>query len=327
MLDQLRRGRRTTTSARSAWRCRACCRCSTGARSSSRFGWASRRIAKSRRARSSRARATSIRTCPRAIRSASTNCRSARAAISILPGREQATAVAGAASAWCASISRKTPARISTRRDYSLVDFNRSGVPLIEIVSEPDLRSAEEAGAYLRELRSILRYVDASDGRMEEGSFRCDVNVSVRPRGAAELGVKTEIKNLNSFRFVEKAIDYEIERQIESARGRRANRAGDPSVGPRSRGDAPDALEGVRQRLSLFPRTRPAAAAACRPTMVEQIKSRDAGVAGRAPRALRGELGLHGYEASVLTARARGRRLLRGDDPRAQESQEPPPTG
>ncbi len=98
---------------------------------------------------------------------------------------------------------------------YSLVDFNRSGVPLIEIVSEPDLRSAEEAGGYLRELRAILRYVDASDGRMEEGSFRCDVNVSVRKRGATELGVKTEIKNLNSFRFVEKAIEYEVRRQIE----------------------------------------------------------------------------------------------------------------
>ena len=98
---------------------------------------------------------------------------------------------------------------------YSLVDFNRSGVALIEIVSEPDLRSAEEAGAYLRELRAILRYADASDGRMEEGGFRCDVNVSVRKRGASELGVKTEIKNLNSFRFVEKAIEYEVRRQIE----------------------------------------------------------------------------------------------------------------
>jgi aspartyl-tRNA(Asn)/glutamyl-tRNA(Gln) amidotransferase subunit B len=97
----------------------------------------------------------------------------------------------------------------------SLVDFNRSGVPLVEIVSEPDIRSAEEAGAYLRELRGILRYIGASDGRMEEGSFRCDVNVSVRKKGAKEYGVKTEIKNLNSFRFVEKAIEHEVGRQIE----------------------------------------------------------------------------------------------------------------
>jgi aspartyl-tRNA(Asn)/glutamyl-tRNA(Gln) amidotransferase subunit B len=99
--------------------------------------------------------------------------------------------------------------------DSSLVDFNRSGVPLVEIVSEPDLRSAEEAGAYLRQLRTILRYVGASEGRMEEGNFRCDVNVSVRRKGSLELGTKTEIKNLNSFRFVEKAIAYEVARQIE----------------------------------------------------------------------------------------------------------------
>jgi len=99
--------------------------------------------------------------------------------------------------------------------DASLVDFNRSGVPLVEIVSEPDIRSADEAGAYLRELRAILRYIGASEGRMEEGNFRCDVNVSVRRRGSTELGTKTEIKNLNSFRFVEKAIGYEVARQIE----------------------------------------------------------------------------------------------------------------
>jgi aspartyl-tRNA(Asn)/glutamyl-tRNA(Gln) amidotransferase subunit B len=99
--------------------------------------------------------------------------------------------------------------------DGSLVDLNRSGVPLVEIVSEPDIRSGAEAAAYVQEMRAILRYIDASDGRMEEGSLRCDCNVSVRPRGQKEYGVKTEIKNLNSFRFVEKAIEYEIDRQIE----------------------------------------------------------------------------------------------------------------
>jgi aspartyl-tRNA(Asn)/glutamyl-tRNA(Gln) amidotransferase subunit B len=104
----------------------------------------------------------------------------------------------------------------------SLVDFNRSGVPLMEIVSEPDIRSPEEAVAYLHELREMLRSLGASDGKMEEGSLRCDVNVSVRPRGATELGARTEIKNLNSFRFVEKAIVYEVNRQIEElAAGRR----------------------------------------------------------------------------------------------------------
>jgi aspartyl-tRNA(Asn)/glutamyl-tRNA(Gln) amidotransferase subunit B len=99
--------------------------------------------------------------------------------------------------------------------DASLIDFNRSGVPLVEIVSEPDLRSAQDAVAYLHELRSILIYVGASDGKMEEGGLRCDCNVSVRLRGAKEFGVKTEIKNLNSLRSVEKAITYEIKRQIE----------------------------------------------------------------------------------------------------------------
>jgi aspartyl-tRNA(Asn)/glutamyl-tRNA(Gln) amidotransferase subunit B len=98
--------------------------------------------------------------------------------------------------------------------DSSLVDFNRSGVPLLEIVSEPDIRSPEEAGAYLRELRLMLRYLEVSNANMEEGSFRCDANVSVRLRGATELGVKTEVKNMNSFKNVEKAIAHEIERQI-----------------------------------------------------------------------------------------------------------------
>jgi len=97
----------------------------------------------------------------------------------------------------------------------SLVDFNRSGVPLVEIVSEPDIRSADEAVAYLRELRTLLLYLEASDGKMEEGSFRCDVNVSVRPHGTEKFGVRTEIKNLNSFRYVEKAIAYETARQID----------------------------------------------------------------------------------------------------------------
>jgi aspartyl-tRNA(Asn)/glutamyl-tRNA(Gln) amidotransferase subunit B len=100
----------------------------------------------------------------------------------------------------------------------SLVDYNRSGVPLMEIVSEPDVRSSAEAGAYLRKLRAILQYLEVCDGNMEEGSFRCDANVSVRPRGESRLGTKAEIKNMNSFRSVERALDYEIQRQIELVR-------------------------------------------------------------------------------------------------------------
>lgn len=102
--------------------------------------------------------------------------------------------------------------------DASLVDYNRCGVPLLEIVSEPDIRSPAEAGAYLRKLRAILQYLEVCDGNMEEGSFRCDANVSVRPRGAAELGTKAEVKNMNSFRAVERALEYEIGRQIDLVR-------------------------------------------------------------------------------------------------------------
>jgi aspartyl-tRNA(Asn)/glutamyl-tRNA(Gln) amidotransferase subunit B len=97
----------------------------------------------------------------------------------------------------------------------SHVNLNRAGVPLIEIVSEPVMRTPEQAGAYLRSLRAVLRYLDVSDADMEKGQFRCDANVSVRPIGATELGVRVELKNLNSFKGVEKAIAYEIERQIE----------------------------------------------------------------------------------------------------------------
>jgi aspartyl-tRNA(Asn)/glutamyl-tRNA(Gln) amidotransferase subunit B len=98
---------------------------------------------------------------------------------------------------------------------YSLVDYNRAGVPLIEIVSGPDLRSSEEAGAYLRALRSILMTLDVCDGNMEEGSFRCDANVSIRPKGQEKLGTRCEIKNVNSFRYVEQAIEYEIVRHAK----------------------------------------------------------------------------------------------------------------
>lgn len=100
--------------------------------------------------------------------------------------------------------------------DFSLVDLNRAGISLLEIVSEPDIRSAEEAGQYLKNLRAILQYLEICDGNMEEGSFRCDANVSVRPAGSSALGTKTELKNMNSFKAVEKALDFEIRRQIHT---------------------------------------------------------------------------------------------------------------
>ncbi len=94
------------------------------------------------------------------------------------------------------------------------IDLNRAGTPLLEIVSEPDLRSAKEAAAYMRKIHSLVQYLDICDGNLQEGSFRCDANVSVRPVGQKEFGTRAEIKNLNSFRFIEKAVEYEVERQI-----------------------------------------------------------------------------------------------------------------
>ncbi len=115
------------------------------------------------------------------------------------------------------------------------VNLNRAGVPLCEIVSEPDMRTAEEAGQYLRKLRSILRYADVCDGNMDEGSFRCDANISVRRRGATKFGTRTELKNINSFRYVEKAIEYEIDRQILAVEAgekiRQQTRSFDPAKG------------------------------------------------------------------------------------------------
>jgi len=95
------------------------------------------------------------------------------------------------------------------------IDLNRAGTPLLEIVSEPDLRSPKEAIAYMKKLHTLVRYLDICDGNMQEGSFRCDANISIRPLGQEELGTRTELKNLNSFRFVERALNIEIERQID----------------------------------------------------------------------------------------------------------------
>ena len=100
--------------------------------------------------------------------------------------------------------------------EFSKVDLNRAGTPLLEIVSEPELRSSDEAVAYLKKLHSIIRFLDISDANMQEGSFRCDANVSIRPKGDTKLYTRVEIKNLNSFRFIQKAIDYEVKRQSEA---------------------------------------------------------------------------------------------------------------
>jgi len=99
--------------------------------------------------------------------------------------------------------------------DFTGIDLNRAGTPLLEIVSEPDMRSAQEAVAYAKALHALVRWIDICDGNMQEGSFRCDANVSVRPAGSDKLGIRSEIKNLNSFRFLERAIEFEVRRQVE----------------------------------------------------------------------------------------------------------------
>ena len=129
--------------------------------------------------------------------------------------------------------------------NYSLVDINRSGVPLMEIVCQPDMRSAEEARQYLVKLRSILQYLGVSTGNMEEGSFRCDANISVRPAGATELGPKVEVKNLNSFKAVYMAMDYEASRQ------RKAAEQGKPLV-QETRGWVEDKGKTVTQRTKEY---------------------------------------------------------------------------
>jgi aspartyl-tRNA(Asn)/glutamyl-tRNA(Gln) amidotransferase subunit B len=186
-------------------------------------------------------------------------------------------------------------------RGASGIDLNRAGTPLLEIVSEPDMRSAKEAVAYMKKIHTLVRYLEICDGNMQEGSFRCDANVSVRQHGAEKYGTRCEIKNLNSFRYIEKAINYEVERQIELIEGggkvRQETRLYDPDKGEtralRSKEEAndyryfpdPDLLpvsvdstfiEGVRKTLPELPDEK----------------------SGRYVR----EYGLSEYDAGVLTA-------------------------
>jgi aspartyl-tRNA(Asn)/glutamyl-tRNA(Gln) amidotransferase subunit B len=184
----------------------------------------------------------------------------------------------------------------------SLVDFNRSGVPLLEIVSEPDMRTAAEAGAYLRNLRSVLQYLEVCDGNMEEGSFRCDANVSLRPAGSPTFGTKVEIKNMNSFRAVEKAITYEIARQeqaiaegetiVQETRGWDADREETRSM--RSKESAHDyRYFPDPDLLNLTLDT----------TWIDQIRSTMPELPAERRARYERDLGLSAYDADVLTQR------------------------
>ncbi len=146
----------------------------------------------------------------------------------------------------------------SVSRTY--IDLNRCGTPLVEIVSEPDIRTPDEAFEYLTRLKEILLYTGVSDCNMEEGSLRCDANVSVMLKGAEQFGTKAEVKNVNSFRYIRAALEYEIERQIEVLESGSARGAGVAAVEQRRGADLLHALEGAGARLSLLPRAGPAAA-------------------------------------------------------------------
>jgi aspartyl-tRNA(Asn)/glutamyl-tRNA(Gln) amidotransferase subunit B len=181
------------------------------------------------------------------------------------------------------------------------IDLNRAGTPLLEIVSEPDLRSAREAVAYMKKIHTLVRYLDICDGNMQEGSFRCDANVSVRPVGQAEFGTRAEIKNLNSFRFVERAINYEVERQIELLEGGgkvvQETRLYDPDRGEtrpmRSKEEAND--------YRYFPDPDLLPLAIDEATIDEVRKSLPELPDEKAARFV-GEHGLSDYDAGVLTA-------------------------
>ena len=160
-------------------------------------------------------------------------------------------------------------------------------MPLIEIVTEPDLRSAADAAEFFSRLREILVWLGVNDGNMEEGSLRCDANVSVRPAGTAALGTKAEVKNLNSFRFLQKALEYEIERQIDVLERRRARRAGDAAVGRRRRAHRVDAQQGRGARLPVLSPSRTCRRSSSTPARIERDSRGDARTARRAAPALR----------------------------------------
>ena len=189
----------------------------------------------------------------------------------------------------------------TTGRPYSLVDVNRGGVPLIEIVSDPDIHSAEQARLYLVALRTIVQYLGVSTGNMEEGSFRCDANISVRPSGSTELGTKVEVKNMNSFRAVFRALEYEAERQIKAiAEGERLiqeTRGWDENrgitVGQRSKESAHDYRYFPEPDLPPLSLT---------PSWVESIRQQMSELPTARRQRFETEYGLSPYDADLLTA-------------------------
>ena len=215
---------------RSAWstrRCPACCRCPTANASARRCAPAWRSMRRSTDGRASIARIISTPICRRATRSPALSTRSSAKARSRSSPRAASPKTIGIERIHVEQDAGKLMHDQHPTRSY--VDLNRSGVALMEIVSRPDMRSPAEAGAYLRKLRSILRYVGSCDGNMEQGSMRADVNVSVRKPGEP-FGTRTETKNVNSIRFVMAAIEHRGAPPGRRDRGRRHDRPGDAAV-------------------------------------------------------------------------------------------------
>ncbi len=184
---------------------------------------------------------------------------------------------------------------------YTGIDLNRAGTPLVEIVSEPDMRSPAEAGAYMRAVHSLVRYLEISDGNMQEGSFRCDANVSIRRQGDTRLGTRTELKNLNSFRFIERGIATEVERQIDVLEGGgrivQETRLYDPEADEtrpmRTKEEAND------YRYFPDPDLLPVVVDE---TLVERVRARLPELPEAKRRRFESEYELSGYDAGVLTA-------------------------
>jgi aspartyl-tRNA(Asn)/glutamyl-tRNA(Gln) amidotransferase subunit B len=186
-------------------------------------------------------------------------------------------------------------------KPVSYVDLNRTGVPLIEIVSEPEIGSPEEAAAYLRSLRSILVYLEICDGNMEEGSFRCDANVSIRPKGETTLGVKTELKNMNSFRNVQRGLQYEIDRQTamiqEGERITQETRLFDPTTGTTASMRSKEQAHDYRYfpDPDLLPLRVP-------PELVERVRKQLPELPAEKKERFITQFGIPPYDAGVLTA-------------------------
>src|SRR5690606_36128708 len=181
----------------------------------------------------------------------------------------------------------------------SLIDLNRAGVPLIEIVSEPDMRSGEEAGLYLAEIRRILRYLEICDGNMEEGSMRCDANISVRLKGDQQLGTRCEVKNLNSIRNVQRAIDFEVRRQIDVLEAGGVIEQHTLNFDPDTGATAPLRAKEMANDYRYFPEPD-LPPFELTGAYVEEIRAGLPALPEEWLRRLTGQFGLSGYDASVL---------------------------